>query len=363
MNKIGVLQLIDSLNAGGAEVLAVNISNGLAKYSNINSFIGVTRKEGILKENLSNNVNYIFLEKKRTLDVKAILKVRKLIKKHNIQIIHAHSSSYFFAVLVKLSFFRIKIIWHDHYGKSQSLHKRSLFPLVICSLFFNHIISVNTSLKNWAKSKLFCKNVSFINNYPSLKNTNKTTILKGLPQKRIVNLAGFRAQKDHISLIDGFFKFHKNNPQWTLHLIGKLYNDNYSDSIQKKIEALNLDNAVFIYGECLDIKNILEQSSIGILSSKSEGLPVSLLEYGLAKLPVIVTNVGECGSVVENNNSGLVIEKQNSDQICEALTTFALSEEKKSSFALKHNKIVTENYSEKIFFKRLLDIYSIDSIS
>ena len=48
MSKKGVIQIIDSLNVGGAEVLAVNISNALVAR-NFNSHICTTREEGILK--------------------------------------------------------------------------------------------------------------------------------------------------------------------------------------------------------------------------------------------------------------------------------------------------------------------------
>ena len=46
--------------------------------------------------------------------------------------------------------------------------------------------------------------------------------------------------------------------------------------------------------------------TIGVLASKFEGLPVALLEYGLAKLPVVITDVGECNKVVTHLKDGLV---------------------------------------------------------
>ena len=50
MNDLGVIQVIDSLDAGGAEVLAVNIANALSE-TGMNSHLCVTRKEGVLKKN------------------------------------------------------------------------------------------------------------------------------------------------------------------------------------------------------------------------------------------------------------------------------------------------------------------------
>ena len=61
--KIRVLQLLDSLHAGGAEVLAVNIANALSNEG-VESHLCVTRNEGPLKEYIEPAVQYLFLKRK-----------------------------------------------------------------------------------------------------------------------------------------------------------------------------------------------------------------------------------------------------------------------------------------------------------
>ena len=62
-----------------------------------------------------------------------------------------------------------------------------------------------------------------------------------------------------------------------------------------------MQESIFIYGTCTDVNNILKQASVGILVSSYEGFPVTLLEYGMAGLTVICTNVGYCNSIVQND--------------------------------------------------------------
>ena len=88
-----VLQLIDSLDIGGAERVAVNFANALAENS-ISSHLCVTRLEGPLKDFIKSDVKYLVLNKRKTLDLNAISKLSKYIKSEGIQIIHAHSSSF-----------------------------------------------------------------------------------------------------------------------------------------------------------------------------------------------------------------------------------------------------------------------------
>ena len=143
--------------------------------------------------------------------------------------------------------------------------------------------------------------------------------MKGENGKRIICLANLRAQKDHITLLKSFLNIHKVYPDWTLHLLGKDFNDAYSASIHDFIAENKITNQVFLYGSRMDTSAILNACDVGVLSSCSEGLPLTLLEYGLAKLPVVVTNVGDCKMVVQHKKNGLIIESQSQEVLGNAL--------------------------------------------
>lgn len=355
MNNIGVIQLIDTLDAGGAEVLAVNIANSLSK-KNVNSYLCATRKEGALINNLKSKSNYFFLNRKKTIDFKRMLVFKKYLKNNNITIIHAHATSYFFATCIKIIYPKIKIVWHNHFGNNINLNGYKLHLLKFCSLFFSLTIHVNEDLKKWSNTNLFCSKNYYLENFPFFNNSKKITQLKGVQGKRIVHVASFRPEKNHETLIKAFSDFLKdNNSDWTLHLIGSINDSNYSKRIVKL--AKSLSNNIFIYDSCLDIENILNQSDIGVLSSKFEGLPIALLEYGLSKLPVIVTNVGQCNKVIVHNKSGYIVAKNNYSEFSEKLKLLANSKEDRRIFGQNNFKIIKEFYSEENFLINIIKIY------
>jgi len=359
MNKnLKVIQLIDSLNPGGAEIMAVNIANGLSEVA-IESHICTTRLEGDLKIKIAPSVGYIFLNKKNVIDIKAIKKLHNYIKENKITIIHAHSSSYFTAFLIKLVQPKLAVIWHDHYGKSEHLKERKKFPLNFFSNKFKAIISVNNTLLDWSLKNLKPDAVFYIPNFASLNLDKKIqTSLKGIEGKRIVCLANLRPQKDHLNLLNAFKIIHDKYIDWTLHLVGMDLNDVYSQKIKTFIIAEKLQNHVFLYGACSDIHSILEQATIGVLSSNSEGLPVALLEYGLAKLPVAVTDVGECGVVVENGVSGIVVDALNENKLAEGILSLIKNKEDRLKYGKKLYSNVNSNYSKENYLKQLLEIYN-----
>lgn len=354
MKKLKVIQVIDSLNVGGAETLAVNIANSLSEC-NIESHLCTTRKEGELKNNIDKNVSFIFLKRKKTVDFSAILKLKKYIKTHEIQIIHAHSTSSFIAFCIKVLCPEVKIVWHNHTGNYINLKGFKLRFLKGYSKYFDYIISVNKELENWARTTLKHNNGSYISNFPIFSNKKTNTTLKGKNDNRIVHIGGLRPVKDHFNLLEAFIIFKKDFPDWTLHLIGKDYQDIYSEKIKNFILKYNLENCVFLYDVQSDIKHILSQARIGVLSSKSEGLPISLLEYGLANITVLVTDVGECKAVVNNKNA--IVESQDSTKFANALKNIItnVSIEKQIRFDL-HTSI-QNNYSKEKVTQQLINIY------
>ncbi|MEC3907357.1 glycosyltransferase [Tamlana sp. 2201CG12-4] len=351
-----VLQLIDSLHAGGAERVAVNYANSLSQYIE-GSYLCTTRDEGILKENILDAVSYLFVNKRSALDVKAIKKLNRFIRVNKINVIHAHSTSFFMATIIKLFIPGVKLIWHDHYGKSEYLDKRPKFVLKWCSRFFSHIFVVNTKLEAWVKATLYTKSVTYLPNFAIQDVTKPKTLLRGENGKRILHLANLRSQKDHITLLKAFNEIIKQHEDWTLHLVGKDFGDSYSESIKVFINNNNLKQHVFIYGSCPDIHNVLNQSTIGVLSSKSEGLPLALLEYGMAKLPVIATKVGDCNQVISNSNQGILVEPEDHKALAKSILKLIDNDDLRKKNAEHLYKKVLSSFSESESIKALINIY------
>ncbi len=351
-----MVQLIDSLETGGAERMAVNYANSLSDVIEFSGIV-VTRKEGSLSSELHNKVAYCFLNKKETVDVAALRKLYRFLKTNKVEVLHAHSTSFFTAVLVKIVLPKLHLIWHDHYGKSEFLHERKSMVLKMSSYFFNGIISVNQHLKNWAVSQLNCKKVIYFPNFTPQQSsqTKQETVLLGAEGKRILCLANLRPQKDHVLLLKVAQKMRDSHPDWTFHLVGKDFEDAYSESIRTSITQMELEQNVFLYGSRNDSSAIIQQAAIGILTSNSEGLPVSLLEYGMYKLPVVVTLVGEIPSVIQHHQNGFLVQSGDENEFYNALTQLIDNPNLMNTFGSALYQTIQENYSEKAIINHYIE--------
>ena len=355
-----VLQLIDSLRPGGAEKMSVSYANALAKRIDA-SFLCCTRKEGLLKEQLDPEVGYLFLNKKITLDLQAFWKLRKFVKVHEVDLIHSHGSSWFLALLVKISLSNVKLVWHDHWGE-RGWKDKPPGILKPASKFFDGVLAVNSDLKEWAESNLKLTKVIYLPNFVSESSYTEElpaevgTVLNGDKNSfKIICLANLRAPKDHITLLRAFKEVLKTCPNTSLHLVGKDEKDDYSRNLKYFVKKNELQNKVFFYGEQGDVKPFLLSADMGVLSSKTEGLPLTLLEYGLFNLPVVCTRVGQCEEVI--GNSGLIISPGKPKKFSAAIINYIKDPELYTEHSNAFHYRVSKKFSEKGVLKEIEAFY------
>jgi len=356
-----IIQVIDSLEAGGAERIAVNYANALAGKIEFSGLVA-TRKEGPLLHQIQSNVPYLFLNKKYPLDIAALFRLRSFVLNNKVTHIHAHSTSFFLAFLLKIICPSIELIWHLHHGGIESLSKKKLLILRIILPVFNGIIAVNQNLKNWAEQKIRLKNVVYLPNFPCKENeVLRSTILKGIQGKRIVALANLRMEKNHFMLLEVAKKIQLSHSEWTFHLVGKDFEDEYSEKIKRKILDFNLGNNVFIYGTRQDVPAILAQADIAVLTSQTEGLPVALLEYGLYKKAVVVTRVGEIPTIVEHGSNGFIVDSNKPDLFYQYLIELINDEVLRYDFGNALYGIIQTEYASGNILEKYLNWLKISS--
>jgi len=118
---------------------------------------------------------------------------------------------------------------------------------------------------------------------------------------------------------------------------------------------LDLEKTVYYYGSRQDIDNILEQASIGVLSSDSEGLPLALLEYGMHKKPVVMTAVGEMPSIVKHGKNGFIIASQKEELFYTALVELIEDEGLRKDFAEGLYRSIKNDFSQSSVIKKYIN--------
>ena len=102
-----------------------------------------------------------------------------------------------------------------------------------------------------------------------------------------------------------------------------------------------------------NIPDLLSSSKIGISCSSAESFGLNIVEYGLASLPIVCSdiscfnrllNFGEFGELYESDNVNSMCEK-----IINVVSNYNIYHEKASKF----NLYIQKHYSEKIFLRNV----------
>jgi glycosyltransferase involved in cell wall biosynthesis len=348
-----IIQVIDTLNIGGAERMCVNISNLLTSKSIENSII-VTRKLGPLSKQVDLD-NIDLISKKYGLDIQAFYSFFKIIKKKRPDVLHVHSTSIYWAVLVKIFFPRIKLIWHDHLG-SRPNENNVVFKFIQNKI--DIVLAINELNYQWyiKNTDRQRTNLFYVPNFPFLKNPNITRESNLI---NIIHLANLHNPKDHFTHIRAISKLVDENDikgKIAVRFIGNFSDLNYVIEVNELIDSLNLRDVITLVGPMDDICNELFNADIGVLSSTSEGLPVALLEYGLAGLAVIVTNVGQCSAVIGDGKFGKLIEKNNHCQLAYELLKLIESVTERVQLGNQFKSHIEKEFGGELFYRAYLKI-------
>ena len=92
-------------------------------------------------------------------------------------------------------------------------------------------------------------------------------------------------------------------------------------AIEAEIGRLGLEDSVRLAGERADVPELLADSDVFVLSSRSEGLPVSVLEAMAAELPVVASRVGGLDELVVGGETGILVPSGDHEALAAALTT------------------------------------------
>lgn len=356
--KPSVLHLVDSLHIGGTERVAVNLANALPK-TDFDVHLCVSRKTGRLQKDLSDAVQFVHLDRKSRFDLFALARFVRYLRKHKIQIVHAHSTSLFLAVMAAVWVPGLKVVWHDHFGRYLT-EPRPIWLYRLLTYSIAHVFSVNQGLADWSMSqlRLSAEQVTYLPNF--VLHTINRPLASALPSEkewRIVCVANFRPQKDHHNLIQAMAEVVQQYPLAHLLLIGASNDLDYLESIRNKIVTLNLEQSVTILGQRNDIAAILESCTVGVLSSESEGLPLALLEYGEAGLATVATEVGQCAEVLDEGRVGLLVPAHESHRLAKAIQNLLESTSQGTSLGPLFKQWVQKHYSATAAIQQVAHTY------
>jgi glycosyltransferase involved in cell wall biosynthesis len=134
------------------------------------------------------------------------------------------------------------------------------------------------------------------------------------PTPRLIAVGRLKAPKDFLTLIRALAAL--PGQAFEALIVG---DGPERSQIEAEIRRLDLQARVRLAGERSDVPELLAESDVFVLSSRSEGLPVSVLEAMAAELPVVATDVGGLAELVVDGETGILVPPGDEAALTEAL--------------------------------------------
>ena len=131
---------------------------------------------------------------------------------------------------------------------------------------------------------------------------------------RIVSVGRLQDPKDPITLVRAIG--HLWERDFTTLMVGEGLE---RAAVEAEVRRLGVEKAIEFMGERDDVAEILAESDIFVLASRSEALPLTVLEAMAAGLPVVASRVGGLAEVVAEGETGLLVPPGDPAALADAL--------------------------------------------
>lgn len=310
-----ILQLVYSLEAGGAERFVVDLSNNLANQLQNEVTLVIIKKETKVEnihylQDVSPNVKFISLDCNSGLILKAFWRVLQIIRKEKPDIVHAHCQvlqlflpSIFFPHIkffhtlhsmptICLVFKRLKWLYWFFY-------KKRIFPITIsatCQQSFidlYNIKRVKTIPNGRSPIMTTCEYHEVRDTINQMKTNDDTPVF--------IHVARCNPLKNQKRLFCVFERLQNDGFDFLLICIGRGYETEY-------IPKYKDNKQIRILGQKKNVGDYLTVSEYFVLSSNYEGLPISLLEAMSVGVIPISTPAGGVKDVIIDGKNGYISE-------------------------------------------------------
>ncbi len=355
-----ILEVIDSLGSGGAESL---LKNFILESKNNEQFqieIATLYSASMFKDDLFNAGLQVWdFNLQCKYDIRGIVKLINLIKKRKYHIIHVHLFPADIYSAIASLFLPQSLKWifseHNIYNRRRSI---KLFKLIDTFTYsrFQKIICVSkqveSTLLEWVPS-VRGKTLVIPNAVPIPKNLNEnySKIYDILFVGRLTKAKGVDILLKAIAILKDRF-----NKKVKVAIVGS--GPLRADLINLS-KRLKLDKEIDFLGIRKDIENLMKTSSIFILPSRWEGLPMVILEAMSYKMPIIATDVGGISEVIEDKKEGILVHPENKEVL--AVNIKILLEDKNMRNFLGQNayKRISSKHSIKVYSQEMLHFYMV----
>jgi glycosyltransferase involved in cell wall biosynthesis len=349
-----ILHVIDSLEIGGAEKLVAQLCRLQRKQSD-EVLIYCLEKLGFLGKKLVNEGFKVELGRGTSLPF-AFFNALSVLRRHSPDIVHCHNATATIIAAAAARLIGIQNVVSTRHGLVAPPHNlRQELKFGLAARYCNWIVAVCEQAKCNLQSLPLVKKEQIVCIY------NGTAPIRRVPGKpstdgrfTILHVGRLTAAKDQTSLLIAFAVARSTNPKFSLIIVG---DGALRHSLENLAVTLGIGSDVSFTGEQTDVASYYSCADLFVMSSISEGLPISLLEAMSIGLPAVVTRVGGMPEVIEQAGAGVVVPASAPEELAAAIVNLSRRPDLLESFRLAGLNAYEDRYTPERMEQSYRELY------
>lgn len=375
-HDISVLHLIDSGGLFGAEKMLISLAVEQSKMGLI-PVLGSIRKTGTIEKPIEREaerkgIRVITFDMRVGPNIPGILSILRSAKSNQFNILHSHG--YKTNILLGFLPYTIKRMpmittlhgWTNTTGwtKMRLNETMDAFSLHFVDkvVIVNKGMLANPKIRKLPENKLAIidnginvDDISEDSDYkldPEITNKIKAFSSKG---RVIASIGRVSAEKGYDHLIDAVCILRKEHGvDARLMIIG---DGRLRNKLEHRAQQSGLSDNFMVTGYIDNAPRLLKYVDCYVISSLTEGLPITLLEVMASRTPIVATAVGGIPHVVDDKKEALLVPPQKPDEMAAAIFQVFHDEQLCKRMTFSAYRKVVESYSCKAMAARYKSIY------
>ena len=367
--KRRICHVLHSLNTGGAEVLACEFGRRHHDEFDV-SYVCLDEAGNMASTMRDEGFRVTVFNRKPGFDYDLTKRLFKLFRDERIAIVHAHQYAPFFYSAVSRVILRntppILFTEHGRAFPDMRRPKRCLANRVLLKRN-DRVVAVGKQVKQALiefeeipeKRIDVIYNGVAINRYSNPITTEQRiairTSLNTPPDAPVViQVARLHPLKDHITAIQTFAKTVSKLPNSKFWIVG---DGEEHEKITQEIQKLAIADNVRLLGNRADVEVLMHAADAFLLTSISEGIPLTVIEAMFAGIPCVCTNVGGLPEIIKHGSNGLLAPARNPDALSTQLIEVLTNKDRARSLGQTGKSEAMLKFSDQAMQDAYRDVY------
>jgi glycosyltransferase involved in cell wall biosynthesis len=366
-SALSVLHVVDSLEFGGLERVAVDLALAQQARGYAVKFFSIATTQGLASELQRAGIEVVQGHKQGTFDTRVLRGIRGTAKAHAANIVHAHNFvPNYYAATALLGLWNAPTLvgtCHDMGKRLEQRHLRAMYKAsllrtrrvaMVGKQVHDRFVGQGYVPASRAQTVLNGVPIRDLADKPALRAKARATLGLAADDLVIGAVGRLVELKNHALLLRILPALVTRLPNLKLALIG---GGPLDAQLKALCAQLGMQAHTVFAGQRTDVNQLLHALDIFAMPSLTEGLSIALLEAAAAQLPIIATAVGGNVEIVQPGSTGLLVPPADDHATLTALQTLLADAALRQRLAVAARDWVVQNASINAMCDAYEDLY------